>query len=202
MINVTAYQIDALKELVNIGVGRAAGALNQMLNAHVGLRVPYIKLFLPQELKDGGIAEFGAGKLSAVRLKFKGPFSGNASLVFPPDSASKFVSVITNEESGVIDLDELRIGALTEVGNIVLNGVMGTIGNVLEQHINYSLPTYVEDTVIDLLTLDVTGPDATIMLAQAHFTVAEFQIEGDIILLFELGSFDTLLAAIGNISPR
>jgi chemotaxis protein CheC len=198
-MNPTPDQIDVLKELINIGVGRAAGMLNDMLQSRVQLQVPYVKIFSPLTLQEE-MDKLGDDKLSTVRLTFKGPFSGIASLVFPPDSAAKLVDILTGEEPGDTDLDSIRIGTLTEVGNIILNGVMGSIGNVLEQHINYSVPTYIEDNVEHLLLSDDLDSNTTILLAHTRFTIEQLQIEGDIILLFEVGSFDALLAAIDAIN--
>jgi chemotaxis protein CheC len=198
-MNPTSEQIDVLKELINIGVGRAAGMLNDMLQSRVLLQVPYVKIFTPATLQ-AEIEELGSEKLSTVRLTFKGPFSGIASLVFPPDSAGKLVDVLTGEEAGETDLDSIRIGTLTEVGNIILNGVMGSIGNVLEKHINYSVPTYLENNIEQLLLAENVDVDTTILLAHTRFSIEQLQIEGDIILLFEVGSFDALLEAIDAIN--
>lgn len=198
-MNPTAEQIDVLKELINIGVGRAAGMLNDMLQSRVLLQVPYVKIFTPATLQSE-IEELGNEKLSTVRLTFKGPFSGIASLVFPPDSAGKLVDILTGEEPGETDLDSIRIGTLTEVGNIILNGVMGSMGNVLEKHINYSVPTYLENNIEQLLLAENVGMDTTILLAHTRFSIKQLQIEGDIILLFEVGSFDALLEAIDAIN--
>ncbi len=195
----TPEQIDVLKELINIGVGRAAGMLNEMIQSRVLLQVPYVKIFTPHTLQEE-INKLGSGKLSTVRLSFKGPFSGIASLVFPPDSAGKLVDVLTGEEAGETDLDSIRIGTLTEVGNIILNGVMGSIGNVLEKHINYSVPTYLENNIEQLLLADNVDAETIILLAHTRFTIEKLQIEGDIILLFEVGSFDALLEAIDAIN--
>jgi chemotaxis protein CheC len=198
-MKLTSDQIDILKELINIGVGRAAGMLNDMLLSRVQLQVPYVKVFSPLTLQEE-MGELGGDKLSTVRLTFKGPFSGIASLVFPPDSAAKLVDILTGEEPGDTDLDSIRIGTLTEVGNIILNGVMGSIGNVLERHINYSVPAYIEDNIEHLLLADDPDSNTTILLAHTRFTIEQLQIEGDIILLFEVGSFDALLAAIDAIN--
>lgn len=195
----TLEQIDVLKELINIGVGRAAGMLNDMLQSRVYLQVPYVKIFSPTTLQ-AEIEELGNEKLSTVRLTFRGPFSGIASLVFPPDSAGKLVDILTGEEPGQTDLDSIRIGTLTEVGNIILNGVMGSIGNVLEKHINYSVPTYLENNIEQLLLAENVDMDTTILLAHTRFSIEQLQIEGDIILLFEVGSFDALLEAIDAIN--
>ncbi len=195
-MKVTDYQVDALKELINIGVGRAAGSLHQMLHTHVSLKVPHVEIFSPSELKGNMLKEEIAERLTAVRMVFGGPFGGSASLVFPPDSATKLVDVVTGDERGRNDLDAIRVGALTEVGNIVLNGVMGSIGNIIKRRISYGLPVYMEDTLENLLTPQTAEPIDTILLARTHFKIEQFKIEGDIILLFEIGSFDALLAAI------
>ncbi len=200
-MNVTPYYVDALKELINIGVGRAAGMLNQMLHSHITLHVPFVKIISSMELNDENLGNFGKQKLSMVRFMFKGPFSGSASLVFPPDSAAKLVDVVTGEKIELADLDAVRTGTLTEVGNIVLNGVMGSIGNILKQRLNYSLPIYMENTMDGLLTSNNHDySPITILLAQTHFTIEQLQIAGDIILFFEVGSFDALLDAIKTIS--
>jgi chemotaxis protein CheC len=200
MRHLEPYQMDILKEMINIGVGRAAGILNEMTKFRVILQVPFIKVLSPSSLKKE-MEEFDRNMIAAVRLGFKGPFSGCAALVFPPDSASKLVAVLTGEEPGTPDLDSVRVGTLSEVGNIVLNGVMGSIGNILKQHISYSLPTYIEDTIENLLTMDsnINPPPNTILLVRIRFTIQQLQIEGDIILLFEVGSFTALLSAIDAI---
>jgi chemotaxis protein CheC len=190
-------QLDILKELINIGVGRAAGVLSEMVSSRISLQVPYINMLSPSELKQK-MEQLGNYRISAVRLGFKGPFSGSAALVFPPDSASKLVSVLTNEESGSLDLDSVRIGTLSEIGNIVLNGVMGSIANVLKQRINYSLPNYFEDNIIDFLMTPKPDPDAIILMAHTRFIIEHLHIEGDIFLIFEVGSLDSLLSGINT----
>ncbi len=189
------YHIDALRELVNIGVGQAAGMLNQMLRSHIRLQVPHVKVLSQSELKEE-MEELGAETLSAVQLMFNGPSSGIASLAFPTDSAVKFVDILVGEEPGILDFDSIKIGTLTEVGNIVLNGVMGSIGNILNQRIWYSVPTYIKDPVKGLLGLGDPDPSTTVLWAQTRFTIEQYQLTGDVILLFEMGSLDVLLAAI------
>lgn len=197
-MKMTSEQADTLREVINIGVGRAAGVLNEMVRFQVLLQVPFVKILSLSGLRRE-MEAVGRYKIAAVRLGFKGPFFGTASLVFPPDSASKLVSILTGEEPGTPELDSVRAGTLTEVGNIVINGVMGSIGNLLKQHISYSLPDYVEDTIDKMLAVDEPGQDPTVLLVRTRFTVQQLQIEGDILLLFEVGSFDALLSAINSL---
>ncbi len=194
-MELTSDQVDILKELINIGIGRAAGMLNTMLRSHVLLRIPFIEALAPSTLREKH-QELGKDKLSTVQLAFKGPFSGTASLVFPAESAAKLVSVLTEDELSLSDLDSIRVGTLTEIGNIVLNGVMGVISNEIKQRIHYSVPRYVENPLQTLLTSSGPNADATVIWVQAQFTIEQHQIDGDIILLFEVGSLDVLLAAL------
>lgn len=198
-MNLTVDQLDTLQELVNIGVGRAASVLNEMIECHIRLQVPFIRVFSPGQMKHELENRLGVSLVSAVRLGFSGSFSGLAQLVFPTDSASKLVALLTNEEVGTPDLDAVKIGTLTEVGNIVINGVMGSMSNLLRQHLNYSLPMYLEDTVEHLVGSKHLESNTTVLLAQARFTIEQLQIAGDIILIFKVGSFDALLKALEKI---
>ena len=76
-MQITDEQRDALQELLNIGVGKAAGALNQMLEKPIRLHIPSICIGPIQELQtaiDTDAAEFHA----SVRLPFHGAFSGTS----------------------------------------------------------------------------------------------------------------------------
>lgn len=190
-------QVDSLKEMVNIGVGHAAGVLNAMLNSRVKLHVPVVEMMSYEELQSK-IQSMGNGGLSSVRLGFKGPFSGNASLVFPAEGAVKLVSVLTGSEAGSSDLDAMQVGTLTEVGNIVLNGVMGAIDNELKLHVFYSVPMYVDNPFEIILTTQPTQVDEHVVWVQTRFTLETESIVGDIILVFEVGSLDLLLEAVNR----
>ncbi|MFW9991812.1 MAG: chemotaxis protein CheC, partial [Candidatus Odinarchaeota archaeon] len=144
MAAISEKQLDILLELVNMGVGKAAGLFNKIIDAHLELSVPSIKVVTPTEFL---VENSRYDTCSLVRMPFKGPVTGIASLVFPPDSARILVSVLTGEDIETIDLDSVQGSTLVEIGNIVLNGVMGTLANLLDQHIVYAVPDYVEDSL-------------------------------------------------------
>ncbi|SRR5579883_6117 len=196
-MNVTAEQMDALQELINIGVGRAASLLNEMVDSHIRLEIPFVKVLTALEAYQELAIRFHDDSLASVRLGFTGSFYGTAGLIFPTESASTLVAVLTGEEAGSTELDAVKIGTLSEIGNIVINGVMGSISNVLKQHMNYTLPVYLEDT-IDNLLLSTHVNNSKILLAQARFSIEQLEIIGDIILIFEVSTFDALINAINN----
>ena len=193
-------QLDALQELVNIGIGQAAGILNDMIESPIRLQIPYLQVLSPADVQEELELHLNGEQISAVQLKFTGSFGGIAQLVFPTNSAAMLVTMLTGEEVGTHDLDSVKIGTLSEVGNIVINGVMGAISNVLQQRLNYSIPNYMEGTIATLLTSGGVGTDTVVLLAQTRFIIERLHVEGDIILIFNVNSFDTLLAAINQLA--
>lgn len=193
-------QIDALTEIINIGMGRGASVLNTMLQSHVSLQAPQVRILgLDEYLSELG--DLGSDCLSAVQLGYQGTFSGKAQLVFPTTSASKLVTMLTGEALDSNDFDMIQAGTLSEVGNIVINGVMGTISNMLDQHFVYSVPTYLEETADHLLCAPGQGKDFTILLARTRFALESHQIDGDLLLLFEVGALDAMMVALGALLP-
>jgi len=73
---------------------------------------------------------------------------------------------------------------------------MGSISNFIEGHIEYTVPTYIEDTVESILAARNSAGEANIMLAQARFLIEDMQLEGDIMLVFEGDSLNGFLNAI------
>jgi len=189
--------IDAVEEIVNIGVGRAAGQLNQMTGSHIHLQVPSIHLIPFCELTSLRKNIFSRDILSAVILRFKGSFSGITAVVFPPESAAALVMLLTGETEDSPDLDPMRIEALKEVGNIIINAVMGSIANVLSEHFTYSIPSYHEGPIAEIVELQNKQlGDDQVLIARTNFLIESLNIEGDILLILEIGSMDNLILSI------
>ncbi|MFA5515901.1 MAG: chemotaxis protein CheX [Desulfuromonadales bacterium] len=193
------FQLDALKEIVNTGIGKAAASLNAMLESPIDLEVPAITIFQLNDL-DSDLQGDAEADIACVQLNFRGSIAGKAALVFPPQSAVNLVAALTGEEPDVNNLNAVMAGTLNEVGNIVINAVIGTIGNILTQPFDFSVPNYIEGKLEELL-----GPDKlegiTVLLIRTRFRVQKNHIEGNIYLIFEVGSFETLFHAVENLCP-
>jgi chemotaxis protein CheC len=187
----SALQLDILQELINIGVGRAAGMLNQMVNTHIQLQVPVLRVLTQSQLGEL-YAERPNSVFSAVQLGFTGEFAGISALIFPPESASKLVAVVLGKDEGMSDDEAMRRGTLQEIGNIVLNGVMGSIANILREPLRYSAPDFIEDDISSI----VGQGTGMILVARTQFSMKDHLIEGEVLIIFSLSSFDSLLAAI------
>ena len=185
---------DAFSEIVNIGVGRAAGVLNQMISSKITLRVPKVEIIDQKDLPQK-MGELGNKNLATIGMSVTGDIAGMASLLFMPDGASKLVSLLTGQPQDSPDLDALKMETLNEVGNILINGVVGTLANICGMRLNYSVPNYREGSIGDVFNITDAGRVISIHTA---FDVKEHLIEGRILLLFNLGAIDNLIAAINK----
>ncbi len=196
-MELTTEQNDTLKELLNIGIGRAVNTLNTMVQSHIQMSIPSIKIMtMAQLIKEKH--DLDNGMLSTVQMPFRGKFSGLSGLIFPTESALKLVDTLTGQNPTHSEFDEMKIGTLTEVGNIVLNSIMGSIANALGDHFSYSVPQYIENTIDKLFKVNIT-PEQTVLLVEARFTIETLDIDGDIYMVFEIGSFKNLIETIGRL---
>lgn len=186
--------MDALREIINIGVGKAAGTLNELLAHHISLEVPQIIIIHPNDL-DAHIANQSEETVSLVSLQFSGTFSGLSTLLFTSDSASKLVDLLIGEEIPGDELDAIKTGTLTEVGNILLNAVMGSIGNILDSRLSYAIPAYQEGSLKAIL-LPMLQHESAALEVTTRFTVQSSHITGEFLLLFEVGSFDSFVETL------
>lgn len=198
-VELTELQLDVLRELVNIGVGHAAGILNRMIHSHIRLQTPETKVLDSQGLNEY-LAAAGHDRVSAVVLDFQSDFSGTAALIFPPESATSLVSLLIGEEDYPLDQDSLRIGTLQEVGNIVLNGVLGTFGNILREHIDYTTPGYFEDDVNNLGLAGRDDEPVVVIMARTPFWFEDKHIRGEVLLVFLMSTFHIVLQAVDRIA--
>lgn len=198
--SIKPLQFDLLQEIINIGIGKAASMLNKMVKIHIELQVPQIQFYrLGDLMEDDEFKRFNG--MSAVILSFDGNFSGTSVLLFPPDSASNLVSIIVGQGEMQVDMDSMRIGTLQEVGNILLNGVMGSMANMLHEPLEYSTLDYCEGSIKCFLP-NYGSADNTIILARTKFTLEEKSICGDILIIFQVGSFNSLIKAIDSLLPE
>jgi chemotaxis protein CheC len=196
-MQVNPEQMDALQELLNIGVGRAAGSLNQMLEKPIRLHIPFLQLGKMEDLSQE-VQKMKDTTLSSVQLPFKGTFSGASCLLFPTESAKALVIALTGEAEYPDTLDSLREATLTEIGNIVLNGVMGSLAKILNHQIIYSVPFYQETTIQRLLQPTLSGSSEIILWAQTQFTIQDYDLTGDIMLIFGIPDLGHLINAVSE----
>jgi len=193
---------DALTELVNIGVSRAATSLREMVREQVLLSVPSVNLVS----RDDAIRRLAGGapsRLVAVHQVFEGDLTGRALLIFPETRSLELVRAVTGGDLPLEDIIELEQEALAETGNIILNGCLATIANMLERSLKMSLPEILRGQGPEFFELE-PPPHAgdVVMFLYIDFHIQQRDIQGYIALLMDMPSLSNLKDLLGLFIER
>lgn len=201
-IELDALERDALTELVNIGVSRAAASLRNMIGQQILLSVPAVAIVTRQNAARI-MGERESDKLIAVHQAFEGDLSGRALLIFPETNSLELVRAVTGGELPLEDIIDLEQEALAETGNIILNGCLATIANMLRRNLKMSLPEILRGHGRDFFGPSETlfGGDVVLFL-YINFSVNERDIRGYIAVLMDLPSLTSLKTLIGEFIQR
>lgn len=195
-------ELDALTEMVNIGVSRAANSLRSMVGEQVHLSVPTVRL-VGRERAIAALRERERGALVAVHQIFEGEIAGRALLIFPERKSLELVRAVAGGDLQLEDIIDLEHEALAETGNIVLNGCLASIANMLHRSLRVSLPEILRGEGHELLNLD-PPPEAgeLIMFLYINFSVRQRDISGYIALLMDLPSLTALKGLLRELIER
>ena len=192
---------DALTELVNIGVSRAAASLRKMVHREVILSVPSVEM-VTRKSAASLIGQRESEKLIAVQQQFEGLFSGRALLIFPKSNGLSLVRAIVGDEMEEADLIAMEEEALAETGNVILNGCLGSMANMLQQTLTMSLPDVRRGDSNVLFEALHAGQESFVLFLYINFTVRERDIRGYIAMIMDLPSMENLKQLIGNFIAR
>ena len=192
LTDLTEIERDAISEIANMGVSRAAASLRQMVGEQVLLSVPAVRIVSRAEAAR--LVERGnSPKLVAVQQSFEGPFSGRALLIFPQAQSLELVRSIVGAEHSLEDIIDLEQEALAETGNIILNACLATIANVLRKSMRMSLPSVIRGDGATMFETEQSPSGGNLVLfLYIDFTIKKRDIHGFIALLMDLPSIKAL----------
>ena len=186
----TEIEQDALAEIANMGVSRAANSLRLLVGEEVLLSVPSVKI-VTREAASKLVERENAKKLVAVQQTFEGPFAGKALLIFPEAQSLELVRSIVGADQSLEDVIDLEQEALAETGNVILNACLATIANVLRKSMRMSLPTIIRGDGATLFAQPPGGGNLVLFL-YIDFTIKSRGMRGFIALLMDLPSIAAL----------
>ena len=187
---------DALAEISNIAMARAANSLRQMVEHEVLLSVPTIEI-LSQEGAAQIVAKPDNPKLVAVRQDFSGAFSGRALLIFPEANSLELVRVVVGRQLPLEDIVDLEDEALAETGNIILNSLVATIANLFKRGLKMSLPVVVRGDSRRMFE-SIETPERLVLFLHIKFEISKKEIRGFVALLMDIPSIDELRSLIAD----
>jgi chemotaxis protein CheC len=195
-------ELDAFTELVNIGVSKSANSLREMIGEQVLLSVPRLSLVSRGRAIEM-LGETEASNLVAVHQVFEGDITGRVILIFPETKSLELVRAVAGGDLPLEDIIELEHEALAETGNIILNGCLSTMANLLQRSLRMSLPEILRGKGPEFFSMD-PPPDAgdVVMFLFINFAVRQRDIRGYIVMLMDLPSLAALKGLLAEFIER
>lgn len=183
----TRMQLEALKELANIGAAHAATSLSQIIGSEIRMAVPDLNLLDVSRLGDV-MGDDMATMLVIFQLQGDLPRGGFLILHFSPESAAKMAGIMCGNPDGKCSMGELEQSALIEAGNIMISSFLNATSEMLGILLIPSPPYCVTDILHAavqslIVSMGVDIDDTLVMRIQ--LTSPLYHIEGNIILLLE-----------------
>lgn len=120
-------------------------------------------------------------------------------LLFASDDAAKLADwIVGRSRLGNPDRESMRSGALCEVGNVVINALLGSIANAFGLSLRFSVPSFLEGGGASLVEEIARAAREAVILVRSRFALEGPGIEGDIALFFSPDSFESLSLLLGR----
>lgn len=193
--NLTTFQLDALREVSNIGAGNSATALSMLLGTKIDMSVPSTNLIEFDELFNS----YKENEVVAVLVKVLDDIPGSILYVFEKDVALNMISkMISNDEE---TLTEMGISVIGETGNIISSSFMNAIANFTGLKATASVPAVANDMLSAILvsTFVETGQHQEYVLDIETLFIGEgsHKIEGHFYFVPAPGSLEKILESLG-----
>jgi chemotaxis protein CheC len=192
-------QRDALCEIFNLGVGTAAASLSELVRTEVVIGVPTFELIPHVELANR-LRAFNQS-ICLIWQCVDGAVTGIVSLYYSGQEALDVFNALFDTPVPSTAISEYETDALGEIGNIILNGTVGAVANVLGVEVRNSLPAVLvgsAETIMAQLSVNPDSADRYALLLSMLMDLKDRQVRGRIVLLIDADAVEALRAAIGK----
>lgn len=131
--------LDVIREIGSIGTGNAATALSSLVGEQIKMTVPEIEI---KEFNDA-ISLLGGPEdiVAAILVQISGEAKGTMLFLLRMEFVNAVLKRIMGKEiTDFLQLHEMEVSVLTEVGNIMLSSYAGAISTLANMEIRLSVP--------------------------------------------------------------
>jgi chemotaxis protein CheC len=199
LLSLKVLQLDALREVANIGAGHAATALSQMVGETIMITVPTINIArleeVPVQMSDPD------EPVAAVLMHMMGDLTGRTLLVFPKRSAVRLASLLLKKKESEQSLSEMGQSAIKEAGNILSSAYMNALSDFMGMLLLPSPPSLAVDMSEAVLTTAYLqfGTDRDyVVCVESEFVIDDESepLRGFFLLLPDAASLTAILKAV------
>jgi chemotaxis protein CheC len=189
----TDLQLDALRELANIGSGTASTALSSLLGRSVDISVPNA-FVLPMAEAVGTIGD-PESEATGVVLGIVGDMPGSVLLLFTPKDAELMCGLL-----GVEAGSEFAVSALMEIGNIVGASYINALGQMIGMELEPTPPAAATDmlaAIVETVLAERAAAGDIALLLDSDLVVEGEDCSVSFLLVPDQGGVDQMLERLG-----
>jgi chemotaxis protein CheC len=189
----TELQLDALRELANIGSGTASTALSGMLGRSVDISVPTAQaLPFAEAVEAAGDPET---EVTGIVLGIIGELNGTVLLLIPPADADAMCRML-----GVEPDDDFALSALGEIGNIVGTSYINALAGMTGMEIEPTPPGTATDmlgAIVETVLAGAAMSGDVALLLDSNLVVEGEDCSISFLLVPDQGGVELLLSRLG-----
>ena len=195
----TALEIDTLREVGSIGTGNAATSLSQMLGCEVRITLPEVRIMGYNEAIDwiGGPEAITAGVLVGISREVNGIMLS----VQPLEFVNLIIRHMLDKElASYEELEELEMSALVEIGNIMISTFINALSGLAGIKVELSVPSMAVDMQGAILAVPMAeygGQTDYLMTIGSNFMIDNREVPCRLLLSPDVRSLNYLLRKLG-----
>ena len=190
---------EILKEIVNIGLAKAADAFAVIAKEKVLINAPSVQIV---ELEKVGNAVPEYEKFNIIiQSSLTGTLSGNTFLLFSEEQADRLAEIClgTLKTNSDHHYNQLRSSLLLEIGNIITGSLVTQLSNILKVNVFGSVPELKNNVIGNVLSsMNTAYPyyKPFIFTVKTQFVYSWRSVELPFLLIFDLDAFGKVLAIV------
>lgn len=194
----TELERDIIREILNIGLARAADSFAVIAQERVMLEVPNLDL-LPSTDILGRVREYQA-RYVAIQSDIRGDFNGSTFMFFSGQHIQRLSRVcLRMQVPDSLQLNELQESLLLEISNIITGALVTQLANILKANI-YGAPPQAPagdmTTALQNLMPDPETLQPLIFSVITQFNDKDNSVELPLMLFFDRATFEKILEII------
>lgn len=195
--SLNAAQLDALREVANIGAGHAATALSQMTEQQIMISVPELTIAALDAVPNQISAP--EEPVAAVLMRMEGDLTGLTLLVFPQPIALRVASLMMRRS--VTSMGPIEESAIKEAGNILSAAYLNALADFMQMTLLPSPPSLAIDMSDAIFTSTYVASSqgaAYVVCVESEFHLQEAseRLRGFFLLLPDPPSLRAILKAV------
>ncbi|MDQ2771155.1 MAG: chemotaxis protein CheC [Bacteroidota bacterium] len=196
-VSMTELERDIIREILNIGLARAADSFAVIAKERVLLEVPSIDLLMSEDIM-AKVRDYQARNVT-IQSDIRGDFNGTTLMFFSGQHVQRLSRVcLRYDSSETLQVNELQESLLLEISNIITGALVTQLANILKANIYGAPPTAphgdIAESMQNLVPEQQLQPLIFSVITQ--FSDRDNMVELPLMLFFDRETFEKILEII------